>query len=438
MWFSMIRTHYSKQVTPEMDGEKVVLAGWAQNIRIIGSIAFVKLRDREGLAQITVTKDNPNFEVVKDLTLESVIAAEGTVKASEKAQGGWELIPEKITVLNKAEVPLPIDFSGKVQTGLSKRLDYRFLDLRNPKRLLIFKVLSTVEQAMKEYCYDNGFIEINTPKLMAAASETGSELFEVKYFKRKAYLAQSPQLYKQMAIASGFDKVFEQAPVFRANPSHTSRHDTEFTSFDVEIGFIDSVEDVMKFEEKWICYVISKVKEKHYDEIKELLGIEVEVPETPFPRITMKEALKITGKLLEEVDEFGELDSEGEKKLGSIIKEEKEHDFVFLTDFPFSVRPFYHMKKEKNLTRSYDLIYKGVEITTGAQREHRYDVLVKQAEEKGVSIEPIKAYFEMFKYGVPPHGGFGLSPTRFVMQLLNLENVREATFLPRDTERLTP
>ena len=432
----MIRTHYSKEVTEKNFEQKITLAGWAQNIRALGKIAFIKLRDREGLSQITIPKENKNFKLINDITPESVLAITGIVKQSDQAQLGWELIPEKIEVLSKAETPLPIDFSGKVNTSLDKRIDYRYLDTRNEKNLLIFKVLSTVEQAMKDFCFQEGFMEINSPKFMAAASETGAELFEVDYFKKKAYLAQSPQFYKQMAIASGFEKVFEQAPVFRANPSHTSRHDTEFTSFDIEIGFINSVEDVMNFEERWLQYVLKQVKEKHENEIKELLNIEVIVPEVPFPRLTMQAAHKHVNNL-EVADDFGELESEGEKKLGEFIKKEFHHEFVFLTDFPYSVRPFYH-HKEGNISKSYDLIYKGVEITTGAQREHNYEKLIKQAKEKGIDVKPINDYIEMFKYGVPPHGGFGLSPTRVVMQMLDLGNVREATFLPRDTERLTP
>ncbi|NYZ79787.1 aspartate--tRNA(Asn) ligase [Candidatus Micrarchaeota archaeon] len=431
----MIRTHYSKDVKPSSGN--VTLAGWAQNIRILGKIAFIKLRDREGLSQVTIPADNKNFETVKSITPESVLAVSGGVKASAQSQNGWELIPIKIEMLSKASVPLPIDFSGKINTSLDKRIDHRYLDVRNPKSLLIFKVLSATEIAMKEYCVEKGFMEINTPKFMASASETGAELFEVKYMNKKAYLAQSPQLYKQMAMASGFDKVFEQAPVFRANPSHTSRHDTEYTSFDVEIAFVDSSEDIMKFEEEWLAYVFKKVKEKYGAEIKEAFGFEIEVPKVPFPRMTMKEALKAVHGL-EKADEFGEFDSDGEKKLGEYVKKKFKSDFVFLTEFPYDARSFYIMKKDEKTSFGYDLIYKGLEITSGGQREHHYETLVKQVKEKGLDPNSIKDYGEMFKYGVPPHGGFGLSPTRVVMQMLNLENVREATFLPRDTDRLTP
>ncbi len=350
-----------------------------------------------------------------------------------------EIKPEEIEILNKSESSLPIDFSDKVNTSLSKRLDWRYLDLRNPDRLLIFKVLNTVERAMKEYCYKKGLIEINTPKLMSIASETGAELFELDYFEdRKAYLAQSPQIYKQMAVASGMEKVFEQGPVFRANPSHTSRHDTEFTMFDVELGFIDSEEDVMEFEEKWLQYIFKKVKEKHGEEIDRTFGVEVKVPEIPFPRVTWNEALEtLNEKSKEEVKEIG---SNEEKEIGKHVEEKNNHEFVFITEFPYEERPFYHMKKEDdpNITKSFDLLFKGLEITTGAQREHRHEKLMEQIKEKRMKAEKYKFYLDMFKYGCPPHGGYSVSPTRIVMKILELGNVRESTLFPRDTERLKP
>ena len=437
----MERTYISD--IPKSNGKKVKIFGWVEEIRLLGKINFIVLRDREGNAQIIIKRGETNekiLDLLKDITKESVISVEGEVKLNKEAPGGLEVVPYKIDVLSKAEVPLPIDFSGKVNTTLDKRLDWRFLDLRNPKRLLIFKVLSTVEKAMEDFCFENNFLKINTPKFMEAASETGSELFEVKYFNKKAYLAQSPQFYKQMAIAAGLDKVFEQAPVFRANPSHTSRHDTEYVSFDIEMAFIESFEDLMKFEEKWIKYVIKKIKEVHGEEIKKRFGIEINIPKIPFPRITMKEAKKILNEKEMEVGEFYELSSEEEKRLGEYVKKKYGHDFVFLTEFPYSQRPFYHMKKDNQpeITLSYDLIYKGLEITTGSQREHRYEILERQAKEKGIDPKTIGFYLNFFKYGCPPHGGYALSPTRFVMKLLNLPNVRESTLLPRDTERLTP
>jgi len=319
------------------------------------------------------------------------------------------------------------------------RLDHRWLDLRNPKKLLIFKIWTLMEQAMRDWWKEEGFLQVYSPKFMGAASESGAELFEVEYFGKKAYLAQSPQFYKQMAMASGFEKIFEIGPVFRANKSHTRRHDTEFTMIDMELSFIESHEDVMRAEESWIAYFISKIKKEYGKEIKEVFGVNIIVPTTPFPRIPMGEAQKLlAGQGYKgPKDDF---DAEGEKMFSEIVKEKYGHEFVFVTEYPWSIRPFYHMKSETGETNSFDLIWKGTEITTGAQREHRHKILREQAIEKGLNpdSEGMKDYMSFFKYGCPPHGGFGLSPTRVLMLLLDINNVREVTFLPRDTSRLTP
>ncbi|RLG21373.1 aspartate--tRNA(Asn) ligase [Candidatus Micrarchaeota archaeon] len=433
-----MKRYMSSEINSNFDGRKVAIGGWAQNIRIIGKLAFIKLRDREGLVQITVKKDNPNFEKIKNLSPESVIYVEGSVKKSNVAERGFEIIPEKIDIISLADVPLPIDFSGKVNTSLAKRLDYRWIDLRNPRNMLIFKVMHSFEKGLREYFSKEGLLEIHSSRFMDSPSESRAELFEVKYFKRKAYLSQSPQFYKQMAMCAGFDKVFEIAPMFRADPSKTARHTTEFISIDVEMSWTD-YEELMKFHERAIKQSIEHVIEELGDEVKEKMGIEIKSPKMPFPRITMKEAIeKVKGVSIENIDEFYELDPEGEKALGDYIKKRYNSDFVFLTDFPFAVRPFYHMKKEGELTKSYDLIYKGVEISTGSQREHRYNTLLKQVKEKGLNPEGLRHYLSFFKYGAPPHSGFGMGSARFIMQLLELGNVKEATLLPRDMERLTP
>jgi aspartyl-tRNA synthetase len=288
-------------------------------------------------------------------------------------------------------------------------------------------------------------------------SESGAELFELDYFDRKAYLAQSPQIYKQMAIASGFERVFEIGPVFRANKSSTNRHDTEFTSVDCEFAWIDSVEDIMKFEGEWIHYFLTKVKEKHGEEIKTIFGREVIVPTVPFPRITMSEAKKIIKFLNYEVpsETKGDLDPTAERLLGKYFAENHDHQFVFVTEFPVSIRPFYHMfASDRKSTLSYDLLWNGLEVTTGAQREHRYSVVVKQAIEKGLvdssAIDKdgnvvdekipkgLKSYLDCFNYGCQPHGGYGFGFTRMLMNLLGYENVREVTYIYRGVDRLSP
>jgi aspartyl-tRNA synthetase len=295
---------------------------------------------------------------------------------------------------------------------------------------------------MREFWVNNRFIEIHTPKIISTPSESGAELFTIDYFDRKAYLAQSPQFYKQMAMSAGFERVFEFGPVFRADPSFTSRHMTEFTGVDMEISWVESHEDVMVMQERWLQFVYQRVKDVHGEQIQEVFGHEMIVPALPFPRIPMAEAveiLKSRGYQLP-ADKKGDIDPGGEREIAAYVMEKYNHEFVFLTDWPIAVRPFYHMRHPDNpgLTRSYDLIACGLEITTGAQREHRPDILAKQALEKGLHLEPIQFYLDFFRYGCPPHGGFGLGLSRLLMVMLGLNNIRETVFLFRGPTRLTP
>jgi len=418
-------------------GKEVKVQGFLHEIRNQSKVKFILLRELSGIIQCVSLPESKTFEEVAKISKESVIEIKGIVKKEKQAISGIEIQIKEISVLSTAEeLPIQVVEKGK-EAALPLRLDYRWLDLRKPKKALIFQIATTLEEAMREFWKKEEFIEIHSPKIMGVPSESGAELFSLEYFGKTAYLAQSPQLYKQMAMSAGLEKIFEVGPVFRANPSHTTRHDTEFTSIDMEISFIDGVEDVMSMEERWLAHTIKKIKEVHGEEIEKVFGIKIEVPKVPFPRITMKEAIKLLkGKgVVQEVD----LDALGEKKICEIVKEKYSHDFVFITEYPYSKRPFYHMKQsDKTLTKSFDLIWKGLEITTGAQREHRLEILKEQALEKGLTLEPIKHYLDFFKYGCPPHGGCGVSSTRLLMQLLELTNVREATFLPRDTERLTP
>jgi aspartyl-tRNA synthetase len=294
---------------------------------------------------------------------------------------------------------------------------------------------------MREVWRRERFIELHTPKLMGSASESGAELFRVDYFDGDAFLAQSPQFYKQMAMAAGFGKVFEIGPVFRANPSFTSRHDTEFTSVDVEISWIDSHGDVMAFEERWLEHVLATVKEVHGEQIEATFGTEVVVPELPFPRVSLegaKQMLRERGH--EPPGEGHDLDPPSERALSEIIREQHGHEFAFVTDYPTTVRPFYHMRHpdQPGLTKSFDLLWRGIELTTGAQREHRYEQLLAQAHDKGVDTDSIQYYLDFFRFGAPPHGGFGFGLTRLLMQLLGQDNVREVTFLYRGPHRLEP
>lgn len=431
------------QVKDQID-RTVKIAGFVQTIRDQSKIAFLIIRDSSGTVQVVITKDQAEaLATVKELTLESVVEVIGTAKEEKQAPGGYEVAVESLKILSRAEPELPIPILEKgsqEEAEMQKRLDWRWLDLRKPEKLLIFKVWTLMEQAFREYWTKHDYIEIHSPKLIGAPSESGAEVFEVKYFERRAFLAQSPQFYKQMGMAAGFEKVFEVGPVFRAEPSFTSRHATEFTGYDTELSYVESHQTVMDEEAKTINYVLERVNEKYGEEIKKYFERELVVPKLPFPKLTMAEAKKILGDLDVPSEKAGDLSPEEERKICEYIKKEQGHEFVFIIDYPISVRPFYHMRHEDNpqLTKSFDLLWNGLEVTTGAQREHRYDVLMAQAKEKGLNTEPIQFYLNFFKYGCPPHGGYGMGPNRMLMQLLGLENVREASFLYRGVKRLEP
>ena len=419
-------------------GETVSIAGWAQTLRLQRAVQFVIVRDHTGAVQITHRRDGTALEEsLEGLSVESAVRVTGRVVANPVVTlGGIELIPDEVTVESHAEAPLPID----ANTGPEGRLDWRFLDVRRrPAARLVFAVQTTVEQAMRAFAYSHGCTEMHTPKLMGTPSESGAEVFELGYFGRKAYLAQSPQFYKQAAIAAGVDRIFEVGPVFRAEPSFTARHATEFTGVDVELAWIDGVADVMDFEERMLASVLAEVAAAHGAAIKEHFGVDVVVPSVPFPRITMAEALRIAGPRAPDSPR-DDLDPAGERAVAAWIRERTGHEFAFVTEFPASARPFYHLRPagQPQLTASFDLLWKGLEITTGAQREHRYDVLVAQAAEEGLSPEPMRDYLNNFRYGCPPHGGFGLGLGRLLMTLLGLDSIRDATFLFRGPNRLTP
>ena len=429
----MIRTHIAG--LRAQAGSTVTIAGWVQALRLQRAMQFVVVRDHTGTVQVTHRRDGGPLEsLLNSLTAESAVRITGVVKDNPVVSlGGLELIPESVVIENLAETPLPIDD----RTGPEGRLDWRFLDVRRrPAARLVFEVQTTVEQAMREFAYASGCTELHTPKLMGTASESGAEVFTVGYFGRQAYLAQSPQFYKQMAIAGGVDRVFEVGPVFRAEPSFTSRHATEFTGVDVELAWISSVEDVMAFEERMLAHVLAAVAAAHSAEIEELFKVSVRVPAVPFPRLTMAEALSISGASAGQDD----LDPAGERAVSARVLAETGHEFAFVTEFPASARPFYHLRPagQPYLTASFDLLWKGLEITTGAQREHRYDVLLAQLAEKGLAPEPMRSYLDCFRYGCPPHGGFGLGLGRLLMVLLGLDSIRDATFLFRGPNRLVP
>ena len=415
----------------------VKVQGFVENLRDGKAMAFLVIKDITGKIQVTVEKEKfPEVaEQVARLTPDSVVTVEGDVVFTEFVKmGGKELLPRSIEIESIAEA-LPIERKSIPATkkkkaversSIDQRIDYRWIDLRTEENQLIFKVQTCMANAMRQFLLERNFIEIHTPKLIGAASESGSEVFEVKYFDRNAYLAQSPQFYKQMAMAAGFERIFEVGPVFRAEKSYTSRHTTEFTGFDLEFSFIDSFRDVMAMEEALLTHMLKTVKEAYGDHIRELFGKEVIVPTTPFPVMSLAELYteleREFGYQIPE-SEHGDLTTDAEHLSYELVQKKFGHEFLFVTDFSAEKRAFYHMRKD-GVPQGYDLIWRGTEITTGAQREHRYDILKAQAEEKGLA-EDVKFYLEFFKYGCPPHGGFGLG-------------IKEAMFIFRGPNRLNP
>lgn len=440
---------YIGKVKNYLDTE-VKLQGFVDTFRDSKSMTFIVLKDITGKVQITIEKaDHPELlNLLQQITPDSVLTVKGIPKASEYVKlNGVEVIPTSI-VLESVAAPLPIHRDAIPATrkkaaversAIDLRLDYRWIDLRTERNQLIFKAQTEFVRAMREFLLERNFLEIHTPKLIAAASESGADVFEVKYFDRKAYLAQSPQFYKQMAMSAGFERIFEVGPVFRAEKSFTSKHTTEFSGFDLEFSYITSFHDVMKMEEDLLADALDHVKEKYGDQIKENFGLEVVVPTKPFPVITLAELyanLEIEFGYKVEESEKGDLTTEAEKLSYEWVKKHYNHEFLFITNYSAEKRAFYHMRDENGVPQGYDLVWRGVEITTGAQREHRYEVLKEQAEEKGLA-EDVKFYLEFFKYGCPPHGGFGLGIDRLTMLLVGL-HINEAMFLFRSPKRLTP
>ena len=420
---------------------EVVIKGWVQDIRNLNKIKFLILRDRTGDMQTIALKgktEEDSFAALGEITNESVVEIVGTPKKNNESRWGIEVLIKKISVISPAATPLPIDNSDKSNTHIDKRIDHRFLDTRNLKKQAVFKIRGKIAKILTNFFDSRGFININTPKITTVGVESGAELFILDYFGKPAYLSQSPQIYKQMFVAGGFERVYEIAPVFRAEKSRTTRHLTEFTGIDFEMGFIDDFDDVMDLIESMFIYLMTHLMEEAVEELK-LLGIELAIPEK-IPRISMEEAKKLLIKKGKKYQDDEDLDAEGERLLGELVKEKYGCEFVFLTLFPWAVRPFYHMKPEgkADVTKSFDLLFNGVEICSGAQREHRYEILKKQAKAKGLDLDKMEAYAEIFKYGIPPHGGAGFGLDRITQRLLKLDNVREAVLLPRDPERTSP
>jgi aspartyl-tRNA synthetase len=418
--------------------EIIEIRGWVDKIRDLKAVTFIIVRDITGMAQVSIDKETMSdlLPKIEGLTHESAIIVKGKVIDSPKVKlGGVEILPTDIEVESIAEfIPISQDSS------IDQRLDYRWVDLRDPKKQLIFKVQTALVAGFREYIIKSDFIEIHSPKITGSPSESGASVFELKYFDEKAYLIQSPQFSKQMAITSGLERVFEIGPVFRAENSFTSKHTTEFTGVDIEMAHVESHEDVMRVEEEMLISGFTKVKQMYDKELKEMLGIDLIVPKAPFPRVTMDEIYDILFDEGYDIEIGEDLDSEAEKILSKYMLDKYQTPFYFITEFPTDLRCFYSMKIPSKPERTYtfDLYYKGIEITSGARREHRYEELKKNIEEKRLSTEQLQYYLDFFKFGAPSHGGFGIGLDRLTMLLLDLPTIKEAMYIFRGPTRLKP
>ncbi|MCE7741153.1 MAG: aspartate--tRNA(Asn) ligase [Candidatus Heimdallarchaeota archaeon] len=432
------KTEISKVFSGEL--EEVTIAGWIQQVRDLGGLKFLQLQDRSGVVQIVLPKKKVSPEIFEiDYQEGDILLVKGGIVANNSAPKGLEILPQDIEVLNKRAQEYPIAVTEKIETNPDKRYDYRFLDLRNRNVAQIFEIESTVAYALQEYFNKNNFLQFFSAKIVGSATESGANVFEIGYFDKKAYLAQSPQFYKQMMLMAGFEKVFEIGPVFRAEKHHTSRHLCEYTSIDFEISYIKDQVDVMKVLQGAISYTMDTIKKNRAPVLEEL---EVVIDDQPkeWPIVSIPKCNEILSSEGKELGLYEDLDAEAEKILGQYAKEKWKSDFVFVDQYPWEVRPFYTMKDDEdpNLTKSFDLLYKGQELTTGGQREHRVDILTKQATEKDFKLKDVDSYLQFFRNGAPPHGGSGTGIERFVQKVLNLQNVREARLLPRDPSRLHP
>ncbi|RLJ02476.1 MAG: aspartate--tRNA(Asn) ligase [Candidatus Aenigmatarchaeota archaeon] len=431
---------YTKDV-PRKAGEKVKVAGWVRSIRDLGRLKFIILADREGKIQITARKeecDETLMDILDHLTKESVIVVEGRIELNKQAPGGREILPEKVTLLSKAE-RIPLDVTGRTKADLSTRLDQRVLDLRRPENLAIFKIQSKLVEGMERWLDSNGYLKTFTPCIMANASEGGAEVFPVIYYEREAFLRQDPQLHRQLLMAAGFEKIYDLGPSWRAEKSHTIRHLSEHRGCAVELSFIKDETDTMRVEEEIVISAIKAVKKECKEEL-ELLGKDVKVPKKPFPELRFPKVYDILKKLGKEVEYGGDIDRESETLLWKYVQKKYKSDFFFLNRFPFDIKPFYVMRvdEEPQWARSVDLVFKGIELSSGGQREHRYEKIIHQAKAKNLNLENLKWFTEHFRYGAPPHGGFNLGIERLTMQLLDIPNIREAVLFPRTPERLLP
>ncbi|MEK6973748.1 MAG: aspartate--tRNA(Asn) ligase [Nanoarchaeota archaeon] len=437
----MANRYYAKDITKDLDKKFVILKGWIHELRELGNLKFLVLRDGSGFVQVTIIKKNvreERFKEVGKLPRESVIEIQGQVSKSKEAPNGIEVIMQDFKVLSLSKAVLPLEVTEKTPAMPQQRFDFRSIDLRKPRNHAVFVIESKLIEGMIEYLNANDFIQVFTPCIMGSASESGAEVFKIDYYGKKAFLRQDPQLHRQLTIAGGFEKIYDLGPSWRAEASHTTKHLCEHRTIAVETAFIDDEVDIIRLEENLVIAALKKVNKECKEELK-FFDVKLKVPEVPFPELRLSQVYQILAKRGKEI--YGQdLDAEAEKIMHDYVKKKYNSEFYFFNRFPFKIKPFYVMRvdNEQEWARSIDLYYNGVELSSGGQREHRYDILMEQVKEKGISPESVEWFTKFFQYGVCPHGGFALGIERITKQLLNLENIRDAVLFPRDPERLLP
>lgn len=422
-------------------GQNVSVSGWVHDVRLLGGIAFVLLRNSNGIIQIAAPKkqvDRDVFALIQGLHQEDVISCSGVVKESRVARNGFEVVPTGIDVLSRASTPLPLDPRGVTPAALDTRLAWRTLDLRRPESAAVFKIQDVIVRAFEGYMHENGFVRAFTPSIIGGISEGGAEVFKIDYYGKPAFLRQDPQLHRQLTIAGGFERIYDLGANWRAELSHTPRHLSEHRTIAPEMAFLKDERDTMRLEEGMVMSAMEAVA--RCKEQLEALNATVTLPEVPFPELDFPEVYGVLESMGKRVQRGDDIDSEGLKMLARHVKENFGSDFFFLNRFPSRLKPFYVMRVDENreYARSVDLVFRGTEVSSGGQREHRHDRIIEQIREKGMSESDLRWFTEPFRYGVPPHGGYSFGIERFTALLLNLGSVKEAALFPRDPERLQP
>ena len=437
----MLPPHTPEELKAKV-GKEVRLEGWVHDVRALGGIVFVLLRNSRGIVQLAAPKKAVSaalFDAISGLHQEDVISCIGVVKESKAARMGFEVVPTSVEVVSKSAAPLPLDPRGVTQASLDTRLEWRSLELRRPETAAIFRIENALVQGFEDYFQRSGFIRAFTPSIIGGVSEGGSEVFKIDFYGKDAFLRQDPQLHRQLTIAGGFDRIYDLGTNWRAELSHTPRHLSEHRTIAPEVAFISDERDVMRLQEQMVVHGVKRAMEECPDELK-LLKVDLALPKTPFPEVTFPEVYETLERLGKKLPRHQDIDEASQRALAERVKEESGSDFFFLNRFPSAAKPFYVMRvdDQPEFARSVDLVYKGLELSSGGQREHRHDRIVSQIKERGFSLKALEWFTEPFRYGVPPHGGYSFGIERFTSYLLGIENIKETVLFPRDPERLIP